>query len=161
MNADLQKTVTTAATNAVIDALAAQPWWKRYANTVTTAAGGLVTLGTWALTTELGLPRPVQIALGVMVLVASVVASRATKNGVTPRGNTDVLGAVIPAVTEAVRPGAGSLDRLVQDKAAEAANAVTEQITQAATHVITGAPDAAAKVAAVVSEAERAFLGRS
>lgn len=158
---DIKTTVTTAATNAVIDALIAQPWWKRYANTVTTAAGGLVTLGTWALTTELGLPRPVQIGLGVLVLVASVVASRATRNGVTPRGNSDVLGAVIPAVTAAVEPAAGSLDRLVLDKAAEAANAVTEQVTKAATYVITGAPDAAEKVAAVVSEAERAFLGRS
>lgn len=169
MNDQLKNTVTEAATNAVIDVLAAQPWWKRYANTVTTTASGVATFGTWALTTELGLPVPAKAAIGVLVLVASIVGARATRNGVTPRGNTDVLDAVIPAVTEALQRR-GGLDQLVQDKANEAATSALEQATKAAQDVITGLPSAADKVldsvrqvpgiGGVVSEAERAFLGR-
>lgn len=169
MNDQIKNTVTEAATNAVLDVLAAQPWWRRYANTVFTVASGVATFGTWALTTELGLPAPAKAALGLLVLIASVVGARATRNGVTPRGNTDVLDAVIPAVTEALQQRDG-LDKLVQDKATEASRTVAEEATKRAADAISGGLDAArtvpglggvvAGVQGMVSEAERAFLGR-
>lgn len=170
MNADLQKTITTAATNALLDVLDEQPWYRRYAGTLTTAAGAVVTLGTWALTTELGLPRWAQLILGVAVAVAGTVAARATRNGTTPRGSQVLLDSVVEKVTAAVTPGDGSLDQLVADRAAEAATSVTERATRAAVDVINGGIGAvgtvpglggvAAAAQGYVSEAERAFLGR-
>lgn len=76
---------------AVLDvAVVNQPWYKRYAGTVTAAASGVVALGTWVTATWTDLPASVATVLGVVVLVASILAQRATKNGLTPRGNTDV-----------------------------------------------------------------------
>ncbi|KXP11672.1 hypothetical protein AXK57_21555 [Tsukamurella pulmonis] len=138
----LQNAVATAATNAVLDILDEQPWYKRYAGTITTAAGGIVTFGTWLATAELGLPKSAQIAIGAVVLVASVVAARATKNGQTPRTSQEILDKIVPTITEAVSPQAGSLDKLVQDKAAEAASAAAAQAAQAATDAIANGSNA-------------------
>jgi hypothetical protein len=160
---DIRTTVTTAATGALLDILDQQPWYRRFAGTITTAAGGVATLGTWALSTELGLPRPVQLALGVLVMVAGIVAARATRNGATPRGDGRVLDVVIPAVVDAIGDGAESLDRLVREQGETAAKVAMDAATRAAQQAITagtaavidipGAPDEIA--ARVKAEQER------
>lgn len=134
---DTKRIVTEAAAGALADVLATQPWWKRSSNTVTAAATAIVTMGTWALTTELGLPNSVKAALGVLVAVAGVFATRATRNGATPRGDGRVLDAVIPAVVDAIGDGAGSLDRLVREQAEAAAARATAAATRAAQDAIT------------------------
>lgn len=81
--------------NVLSDALAKQPWWKRYAGTVTMAVSVLVTLGTWILTTyAASLPETASIAIGGIVAVLSVIAARAVPNGITPRGNEQIKQAV-------------------------------------------------------------------
>lgn len=81
--------------NVLVDALAQQPWWRRYAGTITMAATMLVTLGTWITTTyTTSLPEPVVVVVGAVVAVAGVIAARAVPNGVTPRGNATIERAV-------------------------------------------------------------------
>jgi hypothetical protein len=168
---DMHKTIAAAAENALLDVLDQQPWWRRYANTITTAAGGIVTMGTWVATTDLGLPHPAQAAVGAIVFGASVVAARATRNGTTPRGSKELLGAVVPAITDALAPrnDAPGLDQLVAQQATAAADAAKRAATEAAAAAITGGHlgqvgqvlgDAIGLGASAASEAERAFLGR-
>lgn len=125
---DLKRTVTEAAENALVDVMAAQPWWRQHANTVTAAATGVGTMGAWLLTTDLGLPAWVQAIVGVLVGFAGVVATRATKNGVTPRGNKDVIGAVVPAITDALTPKntMPGLDELIARQGSAAADAAVK-----------------------------------
>lgn len=73
--------------NVLADALEQQPWWKRYAGTITMACSMLVAFGTWVTTTYVDLPRPAMVAVGAIVAIAGVIAARATPNGITPRSN--------------------------------------------------------------------------
>jgi len=80
--------------DALMDALAEQPWYRRYSNTVTAFASATVTLGTWAAATWTDLHPHRATVLGVVVMVAGVIAQRATQNGLTPRSDVTVLDAL-------------------------------------------------------------------
>lgn len=64
--------------------LSEQPFWRRYANTVTTAVGGLVALAWWLSTTWTDAPPWLSTVIGILLFVASVVGVKATRNGMTP-----------------------------------------------------------------------------
>lgn len=66
------------------DYLEEQPWWRRYANTVTAAVGGLVTLAAWLLASGLDLPTWALGLVGIVVFAGNVLGIKATRNGVTP-----------------------------------------------------------------------------
>lgn len=157
MNANTQRIVTQAATEAALDLLAQQPWWKRYAGTITTAAGVLATFLAPLAVADLGLGRPVQVTVGVLAAVAAIVAARATKNGQTPRTSQVLIDAIIPTVTDALtqRDTAPGLEQMVRDQAQAAADAATRAATEAATAAIIGGPGAV--VGSAVGSAE-AFL---
>ncbi|MGB3602706.1 MAG: hypothetical protein WBA38_04035 [Gordonia sp. (in: high G+C Gram-positive bacteria)] len=87
MNANMIGTILDAA-------LKTQPWYARYANTIVMACSMLVTLGTWATATYTDLPPAVAVVIGSVVAVASVLVTRATPNGITPRGNARVVAEV-------------------------------------------------------------------
>lgn len=90
-----------------------QPWYRRYANTVTALAAGLVVLGTWVTATWVDLPAWAATAIGTVVMVASVLAQRATKNGLTPRGTKETLDVLTPQIERG--------ERLVRETAGEVA----------------------------------------
>lgn len=64
--------------------LPAQPWWRRYSNTVTTAIGGAVTLVWWLASTGWDLPHWVQVTAGVVIFIGAVFGVKKTPNGLTP-----------------------------------------------------------------------------
>lgn len=86
--------LATAIEDALAAALQAQPWWRRWSNTICAFASAMVTLGTWATATWTGMPQTAATVLGAVVMVAGVLAQRATRNGLTPRGNADVATAL-------------------------------------------------------------------
>lgn len=86
--------LATAIEDALAAALQAQPWWRRWSNTICAFASATVTLGTWATATWTGMPQTAATVLGAVVMVAGVLAQRATRNGLTPRGNADVATAL-------------------------------------------------------------------
>lgn len=98
--------------HALDSALVKQPWYRRYANTITAAASGLVVLGTWTATTVSGLPEWAATTIGGVVAVAAILAQRATPNGVTPRSNRQVVDAVAPRVDAAATAAGELMDRL-------------------------------------------------
>lgn len=61
-----------------------QKWYQKYANTVTTAITGLLTLVWWLVSTGISLPSWTVYAVGVLLWVGEIVAVKQTKNGVTP-----------------------------------------------------------------------------
>ncbi|ATN89574.1 membrane protein [Gordonia phage Bonum] len=66
--------------------LHAQPWFKRFSNTVTTAFGGL-TLVIWLLASNgYELSGTIQTAIGSVVVLATVLGVLQTPNGITPKG---------------------------------------------------------------------------
>lgn len=97
---------------ALDSALVRQPWYRRYANTITATAGVIVTLGTWTLTTVNGLPEWAAVGIGAAVGVLAVVAQRATPNGITPRGNRAIVDVAAPRIDAAVAASGEVMDRL-------------------------------------------------
>lgn len=84
----MDKALQTAAGRAVLAdfvarELAEQPWWKKSANTVTTAVAGLVAVAWWIAGTGMDLPDPVTWIVGVVLFAGQVLGVKATKNGVT------------------------------------------------------------------------------
>jgi len=70
--------------------LAGQPWWKKSANTVTAAVGGLVALAWWITSTGVDLPVWATWIVGVVLVAGQVVGVRMTKNGVTRSTERDL-----------------------------------------------------------------------
>ena len=93
--------------DALARALEAQPWWRRWSNTVVAFASATVTLGTWAAATWTDMPPALATVLGAVVMVAGVLAQRSTRNGFTPRGNVDVAAALRGVAAPAIRPARG------------------------------------------------------
>ena len=116
-------------TGALIDAIAEQPWWRRYAGTVTAAATGLVALIGWVTATWTSLPPAVSTILGAVLMVASVVAQRATRNGLTPRGAQDTVDALRDRVDTAITD-------TVQSAVEQVADAMSRDLPQPAVDVI-------------------------
>ena len=73
--------------NALADALQAQPWWKRYANTVVAALTMTGTFLAWLLMSWADAPGIAKTILGIAAVIVGVLVQRLTPNGVTPRGN--------------------------------------------------------------------------
>ena len=71
--------------NLLREKLAEQPWFKRYANTVTSAVGFLVAL-VWLLV-SVGVDLPAEVTSGVLLLVSALtmVGVKFTPNGVTEK----------------------------------------------------------------------------
>lgn len=63
--------------------LTAQPWWKEYSNTVTTAAGFLATVAAWAGSQAFAADPRVQTALLIVGFLLTVVGVKNTPNGWT------------------------------------------------------------------------------
>ncbi|AXH49783.1 holin [Gordonia phage Pleakley] len=66
--------------------LEAQPWYKRFSNTVTSAVGVLSILIWVAASNGVDLPGGVETGIGSGLAVLTVLGVLKTKNGVTPRG---------------------------------------------------------------------------
>lgn len=71
--------------NLLREQLAAQPWFKRYANTVTSAVGFLVGV-VWLLVSS-GVHLPAEVTSGVLLLVSALTVAgvKLTPNGVTEK----------------------------------------------------------------------------
>ncbi|AVD99798.1 membrane protein [Gordonia phage Flapper] len=85
----------------VIDELRAtlerQPWYKRFANTVTTAVGALALIA-WLLTSNgIGIDPAIVTAVGSALGVLTTLGVLKTPNGVTPRGVATVQVAAVSA----------------------------------------------------------------
>lgn len=80
--------------NVLADTLTAQPWWKRYSNTIVAALTMTGTLITWLLMSWADAPSAVKASLGVAAVIVGIVVQRATPNGITPRGNQSITEAV-------------------------------------------------------------------
>lgn len=63
--------------------IAEQPAFKRYANTATTAVGGVAQLAVWLAAFQLDLPAPAVYAIGALLFVAQLLGVKATPNGLT------------------------------------------------------------------------------
>lgn len=64
--------------------LESQPWWRRYANTVTAAVTNLVLLAWLLVSSGIDLPHSVQWAVAAVLFAGNVLGIRGTSNGVTP-----------------------------------------------------------------------------
>jgi hypothetical protein len=80
--------VTSPAALEVQDALAQwldeQPWYRRYANTVTQVATGATVLVWWVLTSGIEMTTWVQYGVGAVLFLGGVVRTKQTRNGMTP-----------------------------------------------------------------------------
>lgn len=76
--------VTRVVAEAVERAVLSQPWYQRYANTVTATLTGAVTLIYWLATSGLDLPTWFHVTGGVVMFVATVFGVNKTKNGMSP-----------------------------------------------------------------------------
>ncbi|QXO14172.1 holin [Gordonia phage Bock] len=74
----------------VVDALRAeleeQPWWARFRNTLTTAAGVVVLIVWLALSVGLGVPAEVLSSVSGLIGLLTVLGVLKTPNGITPKG---------------------------------------------------------------------------
>lgn len=87
---------------ALDEALRSQPWWKRYAGTVTAIVSGLATLIPIVLTVWAGAPAWIVTVLGGAAVVLMALSQRLTKNGITPRGNAEVEKVIEPSIADTV-----------------------------------------------------------
>ncbi|WNN95751.1 holin [Gordonia phage Fribs8] len=70
--------------------LESQPWYRRFANTVTSGVGA-VFLILWLLTANgVDIPSQVTTGVGSAIAVLTVLGVLKTKNGLTPRGVEDI-----------------------------------------------------------------------
>lgn len=70
--------------------LESQPWYRRFANTVTSGVGA-VFLILWLLTANgVDIPGQVTTGVGSAIAVLTVLGVLKTKNGLTPRGVEDI-----------------------------------------------------------------------
>ena len=69
---------------AVERAVLSQPWYQRYANTVTATLTAAVTLVYWLVTSGLPLPLWVHAVGGVVMFLAAVFGVNRTRNGMSP-----------------------------------------------------------------------------
>ena len=74
--------------------IAAQPWYKRKANTITTLGGALATVITYVLTNVSGAPDWVTWGCSAALLVLTVLGVNVTKNGTTNSTGDDLQRAV-------------------------------------------------------------------
>lgn len=79
--------ITTAVAVALARGLQDQPWYRRYAGTIVTAAAVIAAFGTTDVLSILHLPAAAEAAVTFVITVAAVLAARATPNGLTPRSN--------------------------------------------------------------------------
>lgn len=109
--------------------IAAQPWYKRKANTITTLGGALATVLTFVMTNVAGAPDWIVWACSAGLLVLTVLGVNVTKNGVTPTTGDDLQRAVNDPlvlrmlVSQAVSAfgGGGSLQDVVERALADIA----------------------------------------
>ncbi|KXT55919.1 hypothetical protein Y710_16340 [Gordonia sp. QH-12] len=102
--------------SSVLDAaIKDQPWYRRYSNTITAAAAGVVALGTWVTMTWTDLPPVVATIIGGVVMVAGVLAQRSTKNGLTPRGTRETLDVIAPTIEGVVADAAAGARQTAGD----------------------------------------------
>ena len=67
-----------------------QPWYRRFANTVTSAVGGVLLIA-WLLTTSgVDLPDGVEKGVASAIALLTVLGVLKTKNGLTPRTVEDI-----------------------------------------------------------------------
>lgn len=97
-----------------------QPWYRRWSNTVVMACTGLVTLATWLTATWTDMPPVVASIIGGIVLVASVLIQRSTRNGLTPRGTRETIDALAPKVDQAIADAAATARQTAGDLAGQA-----------------------------------------
>lgn len=79
---------------ALAAALAEQPWYRRYAGTVTACLSGGVMLAALIPTIWADAPPWMLTALAVLAALGGAVGQRLTRNGFTPRGNVDMQEAI-------------------------------------------------------------------
>lgn len=94
---NLPQVDSTVLVGELVSQMEAQPWYKRFSNTVTTAAG-LIVLTIWvAASAGYSIPTavtaPVYAVLGVLTLIGVL----KTRNGITPRGIETVETAAVDA----------------------------------------------------------------
>lgn len=75
---------------ALAEALTRQPWWRRYAGTVTAVLAGVATMVPVIATAWADAPAWIVTILGAASVVVVALSERLTRNGLTPRGNADV-----------------------------------------------------------------------
>lgn len=81
---DKYQLVERVVTEAVDTYVLTQPWYQRYANTVTTIVSGLVTFVFWVTTSGLHMPGWFTYVGGGVMFAASVLGVYKTKNGMSP-----------------------------------------------------------------------------
>lgn len=67
-----------------------QPWYHRFSNTVTSAAGGLVLLMWVALAAGIDIPTSWTGGISGVIAVLTTLGVLQTRNGLTPRGIDDI-----------------------------------------------------------------------
>lgn len=82
--------------------LEAQPWYKRFSNTVTSAVGALSIIIWLAATNGVDLPDGVETGVGSALAILTVLGVLKTKNGVTPRGVDTVESAAVDAARKSL-----------------------------------------------------------
>jgi len=88
--------------------LAEQSWWKKSSNTVTTAIGGLTTLGgtlvTYYATQGTSVPQWLTIIIAAVGFIGTIIGVKNTKNGFTYQGAAQLQQAVLdPTVLTTVQ----------------------------------------------------------
>lgn len=88
---------------AIATAIEAQPWYRRFANTVNASLGGVAgALATLAAAyTATGRADSTAVLVGAAAVIAAGIAARLTKNGVTP-STGETITAVVAAQTAPV-----------------------------------------------------------
>lgn len=125
----------------------AQPWWKTYSNTVTTAVGCAITLAAWVASQEWARDdarvQAVVLALG---FLGTVVGVKSTPNGWSPSQVAQVTNARAAFISDtACAGGAGGAGATIQLPPSEVpADEVTAKVDAVAAQVV----DLAAQVRA-------------
>lgn len=70
--------------------MADQPWYQRFSNTVTSAAGAVVLILWVAIAAGVGVDQEVLASVAGAIGVLTTAGVLKTKNGITPRGIADV-----------------------------------------------------------------------
>lgn len=83
--------------------LSEQPWYKRKSNTITVAAGAVVTVIASSSAFLVGAPEWVQFVVAAIGAIATILATNVTPNGVTPSTGAQLQAAVKdPALINAI-----------------------------------------------------------
>lgn len=89
-NHELPAEVDPALIEALRKQMEAQPWYKRFSNTVSTAVGAIVMVIWFLVSTGVDIPDQLTASVGAAIAIFTTLGVLKTPNGITPRGINQV-----------------------------------------------------------------------